>query len=567
MGLRDDILRGVERRLVKAVSGYVSDFPGAIQRPNTYSPDRNNPYANGITDAGNAGRFQSGSQLAQPIQPVPERPGGGVFGTGGGSVDMTRQIGREGLRQYSGYISDEWLNQLLYKQGYRVFREMTDNSPVIGGMLYGIQQMIIGAEWSIVAGGNGEEFEADKEFVEQCLEDMAPDQTWTDFLIDWMTTLSYGYSVFEPVYKRRFGPVENPRFRSKYTDGRIGWRQFAFRDQFSILHWIYDRDEIVGLVQNPPPDWGFYTIPASRFVLFRTQTTRNNAEGRSALRNAYVPWYYMKQAETTEMIGLTRDLVGIPIVYVQPELMKQTLDPAQTLVKATLEKQFRDLSLGQQSYILLPSLYDTESKQPLFKVELLRSPGAKVIDSNVVIQRYATQILQTMLADFVQLGHGPQGGSQALAVTRDGQWSASLQGWLKRIEGPFNDVMIPRLFALNGITRRSLPRLEFKKVQKRDLQGLALVVQTLAQSGYLVSTDVPLIQDLLAEAGLRSAIEYQTTGFASEDESDLSEDTAATDAQAVATIDDGGDGATTTADARGKVPVDDPMSPDQSGMG
>lgn len=560
MGFWSDIRKGL--------SGFAPGAPGAAAPARTYSPQTNNPYAGGVGGAtgGTPVKLHSGSMLAEPVQPSPDKFGSGLFTTGGGAADMTQGLGREGLRQYAGYVSEEWLNQLLYKQGYRVFREMTDNDPIIGAMLYGIQQMMIGAEWEIVAAGSGKEFEQDKEFVEQCLEDMAPDQTWVDFITDWMTVISYGYAVFEPIYKRRFGPVENPRFRSKYTDGRLGWRQFAFRDQLSILHWIFDGDEIVGLVQNPPPDWGFYTIPASRFVLFRTQATRNSPEGRSALRNAYVPWYYKKQAETTEMIGLTRDLVGIPVVYVQPELLKAGTAPENVAALAKIEKQFRDLSLGQQSYIVLPSIFDTDSKQPLFKVELLRSPGAKVIDSNAVIQRYSTQIAQTMLADFIQLGHGPQGGSQALASTRDSQWTGSLQGWLRRMEAPFNDVMIPRLFALNGVTRRSLPRLEFKAVKRRDLQGLAMVVQTLANAGYMVSTDVPLLQDLLREAGLRSAIEYQTTGFSSAEEGNLIEDTDATDAQAVATVDDGGSGATTTADARGEVPLDGNVSPDQTGF-
>ena len=56
-------------------------------------------------------------------------------------------------------------------------------------------------------------------------------------------------------------------------------------------------------------------------LLFRTQTHKNNPEGRSILRNAYRSWYFKKRIEEIEGVGIERDLAGIPIAYVDPAIM------------------------------------------------------------------------------------------------------------------------------------------------------------------------------------------------------------------------------------------------------
>ncbi|WP_155274431.1 hypothetical protein [Piscirickettsia salmonis] len=45
--------------------------------------------------------------------------------------------------------------------------------------------------------------------------------------------------------------------------------------------------------------------------MFRTTSRKGNPEGRSILRNAYQPWYYKKNLESIESIGIERNLVGL----------------------------------------------------------------------------------------------------------------------------------------------------------------------------------------------------------------------------------------------------------------
>ncbi len=52
------------------------------------------------------------------------------------------EIGSSGLRRSGGYINEEFLSNLQGVKGFKVYREMHDNDPVIGAMLYAIDKVI-----------------------------------------------------------------------------------------------------------------------------------------------------------------------------------------------------------------------------------------------------------------------------------------------------------------------------------------------------------------------------------------------------------------------------------------
>ena len=60
------------------------------------------------------------------------------------------------------------------------------------------------------------------------------------------------------------------------------------------------RDSLIGMTQQPPPDYGLLTIPISKAMLFRTESAKDNPEGRSILRNAYRSWYFKRRIQEIE---------------------------------------------------------------------------------------------------------------------------------------------------------------------------------------------------------------------------------------------------------------------------
>src|SRR5437879_8573294 len=61
--------------------------------------------------------------------PIPQMTAGMTF----------REVGQSGLRAFSGWVREEFLPQLIGRQGAQKYREMRDNSAVIGGILFAIE--------------------------------------------------------------------------------------------------------------------------------------------------------------------------------------------------------------------------------------------------------------------------------------------------------------------------------------------------------------------------------------------------------------------------------------------
>ena len=105
--------------------------------------------------------------------------------------------------------------------------------------MYAVEQMLRDVEINVKAVDDSEAAQKEKEFVESILEDM--EHTLDDHIAEALSFLSYGFSWFEVVYKRREGLGQNPKKKSKHSDGRMGVRKLACRspwtiDRFDVEH-------------------------------------------------------------------------------------------------------------------------------------------------------------------------------------------------------------------------------------------------------------------------------------------------------------------------------------------
>lgn len=242
-----------------------------------------------------ATQYEGGADL-YPGQEIPK------------NVAPTIELGATGLKRTSGYINEEFLPQLKGRKAVQVFKEMNDNDPTVGALLFSVDRLMRQIEWRVEPADQDSESKQAAEFVEECMEDMST--TWDDVVSEILTMLPFGWSWHEIVYKQRVGPWEkDPKKRSKYTDGKIGWRKLPIRAQETLTRWIFDETGGVrAMVQMAPPAYKQVVIPIEKSLLFRVSTAKGNPEGRSFLRNAYRPWYVKKRLEEIEMIGAERDL-------------------------------------------------------------------------------------------------------------------------------------------------------------------------------------------------------------------------------------------------------------------
>jgi hypothetical protein len=420
-----------------------------------------------------------------------------------------QELGSTGLRRSGGTVYEEFLVNLRGLRGARVYREMADNDPTIGSMLYAIEKVITRLEWRVdpysdnsVDGDVKPEDEEVAAFIDSCLHDMS--DSWDQTLSQILSMLVYGYSYNEIVYKVRTGPeAKDPSKRSKHKDNKIGWRKLPIRSQETLFRWqIDERGGIQAMEQTDPSSGGTHIIPIEKALLFRTTTAKNNPEGRSILRNAYRPWFFKRRIEEIEAVGIERDLAGLPVAYVPPEYLSSAATAEQANVLATVQNIVTSIKRNEQEGVVFPTLYD-DAGHKQFDLVLLSSGGSRQFDTDKIVQRYDQRMSMSILSDFILLG-SDRVGSYALGSTKMDLWSMAVDSIAKNIAEVFNQYAIPRLMKLNGMDASRAPFLTYGEVSHVDLTEISDFVTKLATAGVLMPD--PKLEDYLRDlAGLPPA--------------------------------------------------------------
>ena len=418
------------------------------------------------------------------------------------------ELGSTGLKRSAGYINEEFLPALKGRKAVQVFREMSENDPIVGALLFAVDRLLRQINWRVEPASHNEEDKKAAEFLESCMEDMT--HTWDEFITEVLTMLPYGWAYHEVIYKKRVGPHEkDAKYRSRYTDGKIGWRKMPIRSQETLQKWIFDeKGGIKGMVQLAPPQYKTTFLPIDKSLLFRVTTVKNNPEGRSFLRNAYRPWYYKKRLEEIEGIGVERDLAGLPVAKVPHDYLAAKKGTDKAKMVDAFRKMVRSVRRDEQEGVVIPTSYDQDTKQPLFDFSLLNSGGGRSFDTNGIIQRYEQRILMTVLADFIMVGHQGQ-GSYALHTDKTGLFRASINSVSQAIADVLNRYAVPRLFAVNGWKVDQLPQFEPGDVDPPDLQQLAMFMGQMNQAGVQWFPD-PELEKFLRDAARLPKLDEKT---------------------------------------------------------
>jgi phage gp29-like protein len=404
----------------------------------------------------------------------------------------SKEIGRVGQRRYGGIFYEEFLSELRGRKGAEVFTEMSNNDETIGAILFAIEMLVRQASWNVEPGGSTAKDREAAEFVKSCMDDMQ--QTWIDTISEILSFLTYGWSFHEIVYKRRMGRTKDNRTSSKYDDGLIGWMKLPIRSQETLYQWEYDdQDNLIGMTQMPPPDFGLITIPMNKAMLFRTRSRKDNPEGRSILRTAYRSWYFKRRIQEIEGIGIERDLAGLPVITT-PECMDiwDKDDEDMNAIRAGLEAMVKNIRRDSTEGLVLPFGYT---------FELTSTGGSRQFDTNSIIARYDTKISQTVLADFIQLGHESV-GSFALSSDKTNLFSMAICAFLDIICQTFNSQGIPALIDINGDHFAGVtdyPRLTHGDIEDVDLATMATFIKDMTSIGVIIPDES--LEDYVRQLG------------------------------------------------------------------
>lgn len=383
-----------------------------------------------------------------------------------------KHMGIVGLRQNSGSIYEEFLPELRWPRAGKIYQQMADNDPVVGAILYLAEMLIRGAEWRVDAASDSQEDKEAAKFLQQCMDDM--ETSWASTISEVLSMLTYGWSFHEILYKVRRGPNEsNPKYHSKFTDGKFGWRGFPIRSQASWDKWEFNDEtgELVAFVQRPEPNMREIRIPIEKGLLFRTRISRGNPEGKSLLRNAYRPYYFKQRFEEIEGIGIERDLAGLPVLQTPEELdLWDETDPEMVKLKTMAETLVASVRRDSNEGIILPAGWE---------LSLLNAPSSRQINIGDVIERYDNRIAITMLSDIVLIGNGSKAGSFAMADVKQSMLCNALQAQLYNIADVFNQKAVPQLFEFNNWQLNELPQIVPGQIATPSLKEVAIMLRAM----------------------------------------------------------------------------------------
>jgi hypothetical protein len=415
------------------------------------------------------------------------------------------EIGASGLEHSGGIVTNDFLRSLQGRKGEAVFREMAENDPVIGAVLLAIEMLFRSVDWSVEPSDSDNQAAIDQaEFVASCMSDMST--SWEETVSSVLAMLPQGYSYHEIVYKRRNGHQDNGD-RSKFTDNKWGWRKMPSRAHGTLVEWSFDDNGGINGVRQVDQTSGVDAfLPIEKCLLFRTTTKLNNPMGRSILRSAYVPWFYGKRVQEIEAIGVERDLAGLPVALVPPELLAANATPEQKAALEAIKDIVTNIRRDEQEGLVFPLAYD-ENGNLVYDIKLMSTGGRRQLDTNAILARYDARKAMSMLADFILLGH-ENVGTQALSVSKIELFEDAIDAWLQAIADVFTTHAIPKLLQLNGVSPELSPKLAYSSARTPNLEELIGFVGAAVTSGAIIPDD-QLDAHLRSVAGLPVAVDSE----------------------------------------------------------
>ncbi|MGR0185466.1 phage portal protein family protein [Azospirillum aestuarii] len=416
---------------------------------------------------------------------------GSNAGSASGQSLLT-EVGRGGLRHWSGYIYDDEDPQLRGLQAIRKYREMTKD-PTIAAMLFALTALFRSVSWRIESSSDTPAHREARDFVEGVLfEDM--EHTWEDFVADAVTMFPYGFAPFEMVYRKRTGTPKgaDPLAGSQYKDGKIGLRKIALRSQDTVARWWFDQesDDLLGLYQLDPVRGREVPIPIERLVLIRTTPNRGNPEGKSILEPAVRPYTALRMFENAEASVAVRAGGIVTLEIPVGDYNDQTK-------RAVWEQLAKEMADDRAGFILLPTIIDKEGKKvDAYKVGYTVADGRRSGDFSPIIGRKKQEMASVALADFILLGHNNKGALN-LSTDKTHLLREAVMSYLRGIAAPVNRVVIPRLWAVNGLPRDTMPKAVPGDLDKANLQVLGAFLTAMTGAG--------MVMDDALEDALRAA--------------------------------------------------------------
>lgn len=423
-------------------------------------------------------------------------------------------IGYSGLKMFDGVVETEMVADLKYPKSNETFEKMMLH-PAVNASIALHKSMVAKATYRFLPPKDAsEEEKSQTRVVEEMFNDM--ETTLPDVVAEAMTMLDYGFAPLEKIFRRR-----TKDSGSLYDDGLIGIRKISLRHQKSISKFVFDEqgEQVTGvkqdisLISDPYQRYTHVSvkspvIPRNKFLLFTAGDKKTNPFGTSPLRNVYLPWKYLQAIEELEASGVAKDLQGLPILSIPAQYMSADASPEQKTFYTFAQNLVRNIQMNSQSGVVLPMIYDPETRQPLFKMDLLSTEGKKGYDTTKIKEYYRAMIFIGLSSDILLMGLSDT-GSFNLGTIKNSLTGQAVEQHLKHIVRVLNNDLIRQVYELNQWNAARRCKIDFEGFEASDLESLSKAIQRIKSVGLLPST-LDVVNNILRTLGIDELSEDMT---------------------------------------------------------
>lgn len=402
-----------------------------------------------------------------------------------------------GLNVHNKRILEETQRAFRYPAFLNTVAEMRNN-PTIGAAMNVYRMMISRVQWDVVPPVNATEVDKKRtEVVRSMMHDM--DGSWSKFIEEVIPYLEYGFGIHEKVFRRRL-----KRNGSKHNDGLVGLKKLAPRSQDTITGWLFSDDgaELLGVEQdinrlenaykfiNRKNVAGKIEIDRNKFLLFSASATKGNPEGNSIYKNIYLAFKQLTLLQEQELLGIAKDVQGILKIAIPPRYLDVNASPEDKAAVTEFQKIIDNYNAGTQRGLLVPNMFDPETKLPLFTYDLMESKGGAKYDTESIIRRLQGDILSALSVDILKLG-AEGSGSFSLAESKSSVLALAIDYRLREIAEVLNSDLMRTLYEVNGWDTSNMPKFVYADIEEVSLEDFSKAIQRIfSTSAIEVDRDV-----------------------------------------------------------------------------
>jgi len=383
--------------------------------------------------------------------------------------------GSTGTNLYSGMYQEDYLQKFIQMpEGLETYDKMRKSDYQVQMLLSAIKNPILAASWGVEAVDETKDEQEIASFVEFCLfQDISyPDgskaKTFREFLVEALTSLEFGFALFEPVYKVVMG---HPTWGNY-----IGLRDIAFRSQKTIYEWnLNNNGSIKNVRQMAQGDLAVdVKIDGNQLMVITFKKEGDNYQGTSILRPVYGNWIRKDLYFKLQAMGMERWALGILIGSVPTNA--QDDGSQMTLFKKIL----KNYTSNQNSYIIKPDGFEIDFKTTDFSSEKIEAS----------IEAEDRRMSKSFLAGFLELGMGTgQGGSQSLGKDLSTVFLNGIEIYSETIADAVEQKIVKKLVDAKFGKRKKYPQIKATDVNSKNSKERAEVAALLKNAGLIRDSD------------------------------------------------------------------------------